>query len=67
MLVSMLHLPMVHTKKQIQAENEVYEEKHGLARHFYKKFVKTFGRKTYTLAGEFRGKVSSDTRWSHLF
>ena len=29
MLVSMLDLPLMHSKKQIQAENEVYEESRG--------------------------------------
>ena len=32
MLVSMLDLPIMHSKKQIQAENEVYEERHNPAR-----------------------------------
>ena len=27
-------VPMMHSKNQIQAENEVYEEIHGRARHF---------------------------------
>ena len=33
-LVSMLNLLMMHSKKQIQAEDEAYEESYGTARHF---------------------------------
>ena len=34
MLIYMLEIPLMNTKKQIQAENEVYEESFGTARHF---------------------------------
>ena len=63
----MVHLPMVHSKKQIQAENDVYEESHG-----------PFLDLGFVQAGVSRGKLgqwmvkvvkntSSYTRWVHFW
>ena len=54
MLVSVLDLPMMHSKKQIQAGTEAYEEGHGPALisglGFYQH--RRFQRKIFTLNGE---------------
>ena len=45
---------MTDSKKQIQAENEVHEQGHGLTHHFCKRFFKTIRKNVRILAGQFQ-------------
>ena len=70
MLVSMPNLPIIHIKKQIQADIEFYEDSHGSVRHSIFGFCQDrcffLGKHRHWMVNVLEN-TSLETRWFHFW